>query len=105
MPAGLVYIRLPDNATSAQPRASTIFFILMLNAITPISYMAFYNSDKRFFEMDSANGLYAPSAYYMAAAAAGWVYIFHVGSAKVRLIPCRCRAAAADCQCCHARCL
>ena len=43
----------------------------MLNAITPISYMAFYNSDKRFFEMDSANGLYAPSAYYMAAAAAG----------------------------------
>ncbi|KAK9808556.1 hypothetical protein WJX73_008341 [Symbiochloris irregularis] len=73
--AGLVYIRLPDNPTSAQPRASTIFFMLMLNAITPISYMAFYNSDKRFFEMDSANGIYSASAYYAAASAAGTPFV------------------------------
>ena len=71
MLAGLVYIRLPDNATSAGPRTSTIFFMIMLNALTPISYMAFYVADRRFFQMDSANGLYAPSAYYMAAATAG----------------------------------
>ncbi|KAK9790760.1 hypothetical protein WJX73_006620 [Symbiochloris irregularis] len=75
MIAGLVYIRLPDNATSAQPRASTIFFLLMLNAITPISYMAFYVSDRKFFKMDSANGLYAPSAYYLSTVTAGSPFV------------------------------
>ena len=71
VPIGLVYIRLPENASSAQPRTSTIFFMLMLNAVTPMSYMAFYVADRRFFLLDSANGLYSPSAYYWAAATAG----------------------------------
>lgn len=69
--AGLVYIRIDNNALSIGPRLSTIFFMVLLNALTPISYMAFYVADRRFFQMDSDNGLYAPSAYYMAAVSAG----------------------------------
>lgn len=74
---GLVYIRLPDNATSSQPRTSTIFFAQMINAVSPMSYMAFYATDRHFFRLDSANGLYAPSAYYLAAVTAGEGVILH----------------------------
>ena len=64
--AGLVWIRLPDNGNSAQQRLSLIFFCLMMFTMTPFGYMAFPIADKRFFLLDSAKGLYAPSAYFMA---------------------------------------
>ena len=37
--AGLVYVRLPDDGNSAQPRLSTMFFILVINAMSGMSYM------------------------------------------------------------------
>lgn len=45
---------------------STLYFATMLFLMNPFSYMSFFLSDRRFFVMDSANGLYAPSAYHVA---------------------------------------
>ena len=49
-PAGLIFIRQPEDPTSSQPRLSTIFFILMLNALSGFSYMGFYVTDRKFFQ-------------------------------------------------------
>ena len=68
--AGLVYIRLADNAETASPRLATLFFSTMLFLMNPFSYMSFFLADRRFFLLDSANGLYAPSAYHLAAVTA-----------------------------------
>lgn len=68
---GLVYIRQPDNATSASSRLAALFFLTFVFQMSPFSYMSFYFSDRRFFIKDSANGLYAPSAYQMATLTAG----------------------------------
>jgi hypothetical protein len=70
-PPGLVYIRLPDNANSASSRLAALFFLTLIFQMTPFSYMSFYFADRRFFIRDSANGLYAPSAYQLAAVTAG----------------------------------
>ena len=43
----------------------------MIFQMTPYSYMTFYHSDRRFFIKDSANGLYAPSAYQLGTLTAG----------------------------------
>lgn len=69
--SGLVYIRLPDNANSSSSRLAALFFLTMIFQMTPFSYMTFYFSDRRFFLKDSANGLYAPSAYQMGTLTAG----------------------------------
>lgn len=69
--AGLVYIRLPDNANSSSSRLAALFFLTMIFQMTPFSYMTFYFSDRRFFLKDSANGLYAPSAYQLGTLTAG----------------------------------
>ena len=42
-----------------------MFFVLMMFCMVPFSYMAFPAADKRFFKMDSAKGLYSPSAYFV----------------------------------------
>ena len=63
---GLVWIRLPNDANSAQQRLSLIFFCLMMYSMVPFAYMAFPAADKRFFKLDSAKGLYSPSAYFLA---------------------------------------
>lgn len=73
--AGLVYIRLPDNANSASSRLAALFFLTLIFQMTPFSYMSFYFADRRFFIRDSANGLYAPSAYQLAAVTAGIPFV------------------------------
>ena len=69
--AGLVYIRLPDNGNTSSQRLASMFFLTMIFQMTPFSYMSFYFSDRRFFLKDSANGLYAPSAYQLGTLTAG----------------------------------
>ena len=44
--------------------------MLLLYQLMPFCFMSFYVADRRFFQADVAAGLYAPSAYYLAAVSA-----------------------------------
>ena len=63
--AGLCWIRIPDDSSSAQERLSVLFFIVMMWCLQPFGWQAFAISEKRFFILDSAKGLYSPSAYFV----------------------------------------
>ena len=43
-----------------------LFFIVMMWCLQPFGWQAFAVSEKRFFILDSAKGLYSPSAYFVA---------------------------------------
>lgn len=63
--AGLCWIRIPNDSSSGQERLSMLFFAIMLFCLTPFGWQAFALAEKRFFVLDSAKGLYSPSAYFV----------------------------------------
>lgn len=62
---GLCWIRIPNDSSSGQERLSMLFFAIMLFCLTPFGWQAFALAEKRFFVLDSAKGLYSPSAYFV----------------------------------------
>ena len=70
IPAGLVFDSLPEGAASTQERLALLFFMLLLFQLMPFCFMSFFVADRRFYQADVAAGLYAPSAYYLAAVTA-----------------------------------
>ena len=74
---GLVFAKLPEGAGSTQQRLALQFFMLLLFQLMPFCFMSFFVADRRFYQADVAAGLYAPSAYYVAAVTASKSPIKH----------------------------
>ena len=51
--------------------------MLLLFQLMPFCFMSFFVADRRFYQADVAAGLYAPSAYYLAAVTASKHLLSH----------------------------
>ena len=65
--AGLTFLSLGSTLDAVENRLAVLFFLNMMLQLLPFAYMSFFVADRQFFAVDSANGLYRTSAYYIAA--------------------------------------